>query len=243
RSSARHMPTINTMTAIDRVSAANSSAIVHRGPGWSTAYTTGGSATTWPHTARTASTPSTEPSNWAILYGMTPAPGKTPKRHMASEMAGFICPPDALPIGLRISPARSNATPAPTSTRSAWICGMDREMSEGPITHLTILATPKSSIEVRMNSYAVFRPSWTNATRSACLWVMGASIVYLLRLRRTSPTEQKLYIAVLRIVTTRTSDDVSDPEPDHLNSAGKVWRDRPFSTNLTIESRPPSART
>jgi hypothetical protein len=23
---------------------------------------------------------------------MTPAPGKTPKRHMASEMAGFVCP-------------------------------------------------------------------------------------------------------------------------------------------------------
>ena len=152
RSSARHMPTINTMTAIDRVSAVNSSAVDHSGPGWSTAYTTGGSATTWPHTTRAASTPSTEPSNWAILYGTTPAAGKTPKRHMASEMAGFICPPDALPIGLRISPARSNATPAPTSTSSAWICGIDREMSEGPITHLTIVVTPKSRRKVRINS-------------------------------------------------------------------------------------------
>jgi len=71
-----------------------------------------------------------------------------------------------------------------------------------------------------MNSYAVFRPSWTNATRSACLWVTGSSIVYLLRLRRTSPIELKLYAHVLRVVTTRTSDDVSDPVPDHLNSAG-----------------------
>src|SRR5882724_3659226 len=42
----------------------------------------------------------------------------------------------------------------------------------------------------------------------------------LLRLRRTSPTELKLYIPVLRIVTTRTPDDVTDPVSDHLNSAG-----------------------
>jgi len=41
----------------------------------------------------------TEPSNWAIVYGTTPAPGKTPKRHMASEMSGFIWPPEALPAG------------------------------------------------------------------------------------------------------------------------------------------------
>src|SRR5215813_10167181 len=154
-----------------------------------------------------------------MAYGATPAPGKTPKRHMASEMAGFICPPEALPNGLRISPARSNATAAPTSTSSVWICGIDREMIEGPLTHLTILATPKSRIEVRMHSYAVFRPSWTNATRSACLWVTGSSIVDLLRLRRTSPTELKLHAYILRIVTTRMPDDVPDPVPDHLNSA------------------------
>ena len=56
---ARQMPTMNTMTAMERVSAVNSSPVDHSGPGWSTAYTTGGSATTWPHTTRAASTPST----------------------------------------------------------------------------------------------------------------------------------------------------------------------------------------
>src|SRR5438093_3103226 len=65
----------------------------------------------------------------------------------------------------------------------------------------------------------------------------------LLRLRRTSPTELKLYIHVPRVVTTCTPDNVTDPVPNRLNGTGQVWRDRPFSTNLTIESRPPSART
>ena len=40
--------------------------------------------------------------------------------------------PEALPGGLRISPARSNATAAPTISSSALICGITREMSEGP---------------------------------------------------------------------------------------------------------------
>src|SRR4029077_7381282 len=90
RGTARQVPTMNTMTAMERVSAANSSTVDQPGPGWSTAYATGGPAKTCPHTARAADTPSTEPSNWATAYGTTPAPGKTPKRHMANEMAGFI---------------------------------------------------------------------------------------------------------------------------------------------------------
>ena len=90
-----------------------------------------------------------------MVYGTTPAPGKTPKRHMASEMAGFIWPPEALPGGLRISPARSNATAAPTIRSSAWICGITREMREGPITHRTMLVTPNSRMKVRISSSAL----------------------------------------------------------------------------------------
>src|SRR5580698_10348740 len=119
---------------------------------------------------------------------MTPAPGKTPKRHIASEIAGFVCPPEALPGGLTISPARSNATAAPTIQSSAWIPGIACEIGEGPITHLTIVATAKSRIEVRINSIALSRASRTIARRSAVfgsdgdcstlllLWTQGSRV-------------------------------------------------------------------
>src|SRR4029434_4175425 len=102
-----------------------------------------------------------------MVYGTTPAPGKTPKHHMASEMAGFMWPPDALPGGVRISPTRSNATAGPMISSSTLICGITREMSEGPVTHLTMLVTPKSRTKVRISSNAL---SWdSGATRSASL--------------------------------------------------------------------------
>ena len=100
---------------------------------------------------------------------MTPAPGKTPKRHMASEIAGFVCPPEALPSGLRINPASKKATAAPTIQSSVWIPVILREMGDGPITHLTILTTPKSRKEVRISSNALSRASRRKLTRSCLL--------------------------------------------------------------------------
>jgi hypothetical protein len=99
---------------------------------------------------------------------------------MASEIAGFVCPPEALPGGLRISPARSNATAAPTIQSSAWIPGIARETGEGPITHLTIVTTPKSRIEVRINSIALSQASRTVARRSAFLGSAGDSCTLIL---------------------------------------------------------------
>src|ERR1700733_5124134 len=104
---------------------------------------------------------------------MTPARGKTPKRHMASEIAGFMCPPEALPGGLRISPVSKKATAVPTIQSSAWIPGIVREMGDGPITHLTILTTPNSRIEVRISSNTLSRASRPTRTRSALLGSSG----------------------------------------------------------------------
>jgi hypothetical protein len=92
---------------------------------------------------------------------------------MASEIAGFMCPPDALPSGLRISPVRRKATAAPTIQSSAWIPGIVREMGDGPITHLTILTTPKSRTEVRISSNALSRASRPKLTRIALLGSSG----------------------------------------------------------------------
>src|SRR5207247_9528863 len=51
-------------------------------------------------------------------------------------------------------------------------------MSEGPITHLTIVVTPKSRMKVRINSYAVFRASWASGTCCASLsWPRDSFIV------------------------------------------------------------------
>src|SRR5437867_11254142 len=51
-------------------------------------------------------------------------------------------------------------------------------MSEGPITHLTIVVTPKSRMKVRINSYAVFRASWASGTCCASLsWSRDSFIV------------------------------------------------------------------
>src|SRR5437899_3708845 len=51
-------------------------------------------------------------------------------------------------------------------------------MSEGPITHLTIVVTPKSRMKVRINSYAVFRASWASGTCFASLsWSRDSFIV------------------------------------------------------------------
>jgi hypothetical protein len=86
---------------------------------------------------------------------------------MASEMAGFVCAPEVFPRGVRISPARSNATAVPTIHSSAWIPGIARERGDGPITHLTIVATPKSRIRVRINSIALSRASRTFARRAS----------------------------------------------------------------------------
>jgi hypothetical protein len=88
---------------------------------------------------------------------------------MASEIAGFMCPPEALPGGLRISPASKKATAAPTIQSSAWIPGIVREMGDAPITHLTIVTTPKSRTEVRISSNALSRASRTKLTRSNLL--------------------------------------------------------------------------
>jgi hypothetical protein len=81
---------------------------------------------------------------------------------MASEIAGLVWPPEALPRGLRISPASSNPTAAPTITSSMWICGIALEMGDGPITHLTMLTTPKSRTAVSANSNALSRTSRVN---------------------------------------------------------------------------------
>src|SRR5437867_13181154 len=47
----------------------------------------------------------------------------------------------------------------------------------------------------------------------------------------------------LKKKTTCTPYNVTDPVPYRLNGSGQVSRDRPLATNLTIEPRPPSART
>src|SRR5580704_9364392 len=61
------------------------------------------------------------------------------------------------------------ATLAPTISSSTWISGNVREMSEGPITHLTMLVTPKSMRKVSINSSALWRTSRPNVTASGPL--------------------------------------------------------------------------
>jgi hypothetical protein len=92
---------------------------------------------------------------------------------MASEIAGFMWPPEALPAGLRISPASKKAIAVPTIQSSAWIPGIVREMGDGPITHLTILTTPKSRTEVRISSNALSRASRPKLTSPALLGSSG----------------------------------------------------------------------
>jgi hypothetical protein len=92
---------------------------------------------------------------------------------MASEMAGFMWPPDAFPSGLRISPASKKATAVPTIQSSARIVGIVCEIGDGPITHLTILTTPKSRTEVRISSNALSRVSRPKLTRPALLGSFG----------------------------------------------------------------------
>src|SRR5712692_11918011 len=81
---------------------------------------------------------------------------------MASDIAGFMCPPLILPTGLLISPVSRTPTPAPTISSSTWICGKAREIGEGPTTNLTIVVTPKSRMEVRISSSALCLISSTN---------------------------------------------------------------------------------
>src|SRR6266849_6776775 len=120
---------------------------------------------TLPQIARAATTPNTEPSNCAATYGSIPAAGNTPNRHIANDIAGFVCPPLILPSGLLISPVSRTATPAPTISSSTWICGKAREIGEGPTTNLTIVVTPKSRREVRISSSALCRASSTKRDR------------------------------------------------------------------------------
>jgi hypothetical protein len=105
--------------------------------------------------------------------GEDPCSGKNSKSHMAREMAGFVCPPEALPGGVRISPASRRATAAPTIQSSAWIPGIVREMGDGPITHLTILTTPNNKTEVRISSKALSRASRPKLSRVALLGRSG----------------------------------------------------------------------
>src|SRR6266849_9066214 len=117
---------------------------------------------TLPQIARAATTPNTEPSNCAATYGSIPAAGNTPNRHIANDIAGFVCPPLILPRGLLISPVSRTPTPSPTISSSTWICGNAREIAEGPTTNLTIVVTPKSRMEVRISSSALCRASSTD---------------------------------------------------------------------------------
>src|SRR6185369_4579672 len=130
-----------------------------------TAYNTGGPATISPQTARAASTPSNDPSNCAVMKGTIPTVGNTPKRHIASDMAGFMCPPLPLPARLVINKDSSTATNAPTRTSWTWICGNAREIGDEPTTNLTMVVTPKSKPHVRINSSMLLR---INAPNCSC---------------------------------------------------------------------------
>src|SRR5258706_5831770 len=81
-----------------------------------------------------------------------PTAGNTPKRHTASDMAGFMWPPLVLPARLTINKDSSTPTEAPTRNNWTWICGNAREIGEGPTTNLTIVVTPKSNADVRISS-------------------------------------------------------------------------------------------
>jgi hypothetical protein len=71
---------------------------------------------------------------------------------MASDIAGFMCPPLILPGRLMINPASRTATITPMITSSTWICGNAREIGEGPTTNLKIVVTAKSNTAVSMSS-------------------------------------------------------------------------------------------
>src|SRR6267142_439612 len=129
-----------------------------------TAYNTGGWATISPQTPRAASTPSIDPSNCAAMYGTIPTAGNTPKRHIASDIAGFMCPPLILPGRLMINKDSSTATNAPTRNNWTWICGSAREIGEGPTTNLTNVVTPKSNAEVRISSSMLLRINVPNCS-------------------------------------------------------------------------------
>nr|WP_232546510.1 hypothetical protein [Streptomyces antimycoticus] len=88
--------------------------------------------------------------------GTTATPEKTPNRHMAGEMAGFMCPPDTFPAGLRINPARSGPTHAPMT--SSFMCGygMAADTGEGPTVQRTMVMTQRSSANARRHSKALF---------------------------------------------------------------------------------------
>src|SRR6266536_4470253 len=129
-----------------------------------TAYNTGGRATIAPQTARAASTPRIDTINCAAMKGTIPTAGNTPKRHIASDMAGFMCPPLILPGRLTISAESSTATNAPTRNNWTWICGSAREIGDGPTTNLTNVVTPKSNVEVRISSSALLRINVPNCT-------------------------------------------------------------------------------
>lgn len=101
---------------------------------------------------------------------------------MASEIAGLVWPPETLPGGLRISPARSNPTAAPTITSSMWIWGIAREMGDGPITHLTMLTTPKSRTAVSANSNALSRASRVKGADGTILDGFGGGSICVLPL-------------------------------------------------------------
>jgi hypothetical protein len=58
---------------------------------------------------------------------------------------------------------------APTISSSAWIWGIIREIGEGPITHLTMLVTPKSMNKVRRSSNALSRKSRAKVSLSTLL--------------------------------------------------------------------------
>src|SRR5258706_5688497 len=72
-------------------------------------------------------------------------------------MAGFMWPPLTLPGRLTINKDSSTATNAPTRNNWTWICGSAREIGEGPTTNLTNVVTPKSNIDVSINSSVLLR--------------------------------------------------------------------------------------
>src|ERR1700677_5157983 len=66
-----------------------------------------------------------------------------------------MCPPDARPGGLSISPVSSSPTAVPTIRSCRWMWGTARATADGPITHRTMVTTPNSRTNVRENSRAL----------------------------------------------------------------------------------------
>lgn len=86
---------------------------------------------------------------------------------MASEMAGLICPPEAFPAGLRISPARSGPTHAPMTSSFTCGYGMAADTGEGPAIQRTMVVTPRSSANAKRHSKALFLATEVQVTGPA----------------------------------------------------------------------------